>query len=133
MPNNRQTFRRRSIRLKGYDYTQAGAYFVTVCTHDRECIFGDVAEGKMVLNGFGRIAEAEWLRTPEIRPYVELDEHSIMPNHVHGIIMICENVVVGARRRLAPTGKPHGLVPGSVGAIIGQFKSVAKKQINRLR
>jgi REP element-mobilizing transposase RayT len=87
-----QKHHRRSIRLKGYDYTRAGAYFVTICTHNRECLFGNVADGKMILNAFGNIVESEWLRTPEIRLYVELDEYSIMPNHVHGIIIIHENV-----------------------------------------
>jgi putative transposase len=126
-----QKHHRHSVRLKGYNYTKPGAYFLTICTYNRECLFGDIADGKMILNAFGKIAEAEWLRSPEIRSYVELDEYSIMPNHVHGIIMVHENV--GATRRVAPTDKPHGPKPGSVGAIVGQFKSVVIKQINRSR
>lgn len=122
---------RRSIRLKRYDYAGAGAYFVTMCTYKRECLFGEIVDGKMVLNAFGKIMEAEWLQTQEIRPNIELDEYSIMPNHVHGIIII--NETVGARHRLAPTDKTHGPESGSVGAIIGQFKSITRKQINRLR
>jgi len=81
---------RRSIRLKGYDYTQAGAYFVTFVAHDRECLFGDVVDGVMRLNAFGEIVREEWFRTAVVRPYVMLDpdEFVVMPNHVHGIIWI---------------------------------------------
>ena len=81
---------RRSIRLKGYDYTQAGAYFVTFVAHDRECLFDDVVDGVMRLNAFGEIVRDEWFRTAVVRPYVMLDpdEFVVMPNHVHGIIWI---------------------------------------------
>ncbi len=82
---------RRSIRLKGYDYSQAGAYFITICTHDRECIFGEIRDGQMHLNEIGKIVEAEWLKTAEIRDNVEMDAFVVMPNHVHGIIIITEN------------------------------------------
>ncbi|MGH7601113.1 MAG: transposase [bacterium] len=82
---------RRSIRLKGYDYSQAGAYFITICTHDRECIFGEIRDGQMQLNEIGKIVEAEWLKTVEIRDNVELDAFVVMPNHVHGIIIITGN------------------------------------------
>ena len=79
-----------SIRLKGYDYTQAGAYFVTFVAHDRECLFGEVVDGVMWLNAFGEIVRDEWFRTAVVRPYVMLDpdEFVVMPNHVHGIIWI---------------------------------------------
>jgi putative transposase len=83
---------RRSIRLRGYDYSSEGAYFVTICTHDRACLFGQVVEGEMVLNEIGKIAEQEWLNTPEKRPNVVLDEFIVMPNHVHGIIIIDNSV-----------------------------------------
>lgn len=83
---------RRSIRLKGYDYTQAGAYFVTICTHERECLFGEVINGQVRLSRWGEIVYEEWFRTAELRPYVRLypDEFVVMPNHVHGIIWIVE-------------------------------------------
>jgi putative transposase len=133
---------RRSVRLQGYDYTQAGAYFVTVCTFNRGCLLGCIEKGKMVLSPFGAIAESEWKHAQEIRKNVEIDEFTIMPNHIHGIIFI--HSVVGATRRVAPTGTgdsgswgdsdgSHGPVPGSVGAIIGQYKSAVSRQINRLR
>lgn len=79
---------RRSVRLRGYDYSQAGAYFVTICTPDRDCLFGDVADGVMRLNDAGRVVERCWHEIPIHFPHVELDEFVIMPNHVHGVIVI---------------------------------------------
>jgi REP element-mobilizing transposase RayT len=78
---------RRSIRLKGYDYARAGAYFITICTRDRACIFGDVAAGKMRLNELGKIVQATWNHLPD-HYQVELDAFVVMPNHVHGIVVI---------------------------------------------
>lgn len=129
---------RHSIRLRGYDYTQPGAYFVTICAHQREPLFGEVVDGEMRLNEFGEIVREEWFRTAEIRPNVELfdDEFVVMPNHIHGIIWIVDDTV-GATRRVAPTTRrvapTRGPVPGSIGAIIGQFKSIVTKHINALR
>lgn len=88
MKYNPQKHHRRSIRLKGYDYSQAGAYFITICTKDRQCLFGDIINGEMILNEMGKIAYDEWLKTPELRPNVSLDVFAIMPNHMHGIIVI---------------------------------------------
>jgi REP element-mobilizing transposase RayT len=81
---------RRSIRLKGYDYTSEGGYFITLVTHERHSLFGEVIDGEMHLNALGIIARDEWFRTAQIRPYVELfqDEFVVMPNHIHGIIWI---------------------------------------------
>lgn len=79
---------RRSIRLKGYDYGQAGLYFITICCQDRICHFGRVENGIMHLSQYGQIAHDEWLKTPEIRPNVELGAFVIMPNHMHGIVCI---------------------------------------------
>ncbi len=79
---------RRSIRLKGYDYSQPGAYFITICTKNRECLFGNVVDGKMMLNDAGQIAQNCWLEIPDHYPNVILDEFVIMPNHIHGIIII---------------------------------------------
>ena len=79
---------RRSIRLPGYDYSQSGAYFVTVCVKEHDCIFGDVVDGKMRLNEYGKIAEAIWRNIPNVRKNVSLDEFIIMPNHVHGIMLL---------------------------------------------
>ncbi len=79
---------RRSIRLKGYDYSQPGAYFVTICTKNRKCLFGNVFDGKIILNDAGQIAQKCWSGIPDHYPNVILDEFVIMPNHIHGIIII---------------------------------------------
>jgi len=87
---------RRSIRLKGYDYSRRGWYFITICTQNREMLFGDVVDGKMILNEAGRIADKCWREIPEHYPNVHLDEYVIMPNHIHGIIIINDHQNVGA-------------------------------------
>ncbi|MCK6612204.1 MAG: transposase [Bacteroidia bacterium] len=79
---------RRSIRLKGYDYAQAGLYFITICVQDRVPLFGEIIDGKMALNTFGHIAWEEWLATEKIRDNIALHEFIIMPDHIHGIIEI---------------------------------------------
>ena len=128
---------RRSIRLKGYDYTQPGAYFITICTYQRASLFGQVVDGEMAVNEWGKIVREEWFRTTRVRPYVELfdDEFVVMPNHIHGIIWIVDDKHVGAQRRCAPTVEitPTNVVPGSLGAIIRAFKSIVTKRINTLR
>ena len=91
MPYNPNIHHRRSIRLKGYDYTQQGAYFVTICTHQRNCLFGEIVDGEMKLNTNGEIARGSWLSIPRHFQNVELDEFVIMPNHLHGIILIVNN------------------------------------------
>ena len=89
---------RRSIRIKGYDYSQYGGYFITICTYKRKCLFGGVVNGKTNLNDFGNIAHQYWLEIPNHFPGTMLDEFVIMPNHVHGIIVITnDNTTVGAR------------------------------------
>ena len=122
---------RRSIRLKGYDYSQIGAYFITICTQNRECLFGKIVDGKMVLNPFGRIVADEWTKTALIRDEIKLDEWVVMPNHFHGIVVVTN--CRGTARR-APTverfGKP---VSGSIPTIVRSFKSAVTKRINELR
>lgn len=85
---NPQVHHRKSIRLKGYDYSQAGLYFITICCQDRIHRFGQVENGTMILNEFGIVASNEWMNTPNIRKNVTLGEFIIMPNHMHGIIRI---------------------------------------------
>jgi len=118
---------RRSLRLPHYNYSQVGAYFVTVCTNGRECLLGDIINGEMKLNGWGKIVREEWLRTETVRPNVKLDTFIIRPNLLHVIIHLTN---VGATRRVAPTGKEEVCGPkaGSLGAILGQFKSVTTKR-----
>ena len=82
---------RRSIRLKGYDYSRSGLYFITLCVVDRICVFGNIVDGKMQLNDIGRLVEEEWLNTVDVRNGdVRLHNYIVMPNHFHAIIEICE-------------------------------------------
>ncbi len=137
---------RQSIRLRDFDYAGVGGYFVTLCAWQRECLFGDVADGDVRLNEWGVVVRDEWLRTPRVRPNVMLDEFVVMPNHFHGILVIDDVIGVGATRWVAHDRRPipqtratHRVAPtagppsGSVGAIIGQFKSAVTKRINALR
>jgi REP element-mobilizing transposase RayT len=89
---------RRSIRLKGYDYTQAGAYFVTLCTQERAYLFGEVVDGEMRLNDAGKMIERWWNELNNKFPQSKTDAHRVMPNHFHGVIAI----VVGADLRVCP-------------------------------
>ncbi len=124
--------RRRSIRLTGYDYSQNGAYFVTVCTKNRECLLGEIENGEMRLNDAGRIVMEEWIKTAEIRSGIELDACVVMPNHVHGIVVITHGRDTLHRRGDRPVA-PTGPQPGSVGAIMAGFKSAVTKRINEMR
>lgn len=79
---------RKIIRLQEYDYSQPGLYFVTICTRDKVCVFGNIVDDEMVLNRFGKIVERTWQEIPQHFRGVELDGFVVMPNHVHGIIAI---------------------------------------------
>ena len=83
-------YRVETIRLKNYDYSKSGAYFITIVTHNRQCIFGKISDGRMILNDGGKIAQQCWMDIPEHFPHAELDEFVIMPNHIHGIIILNE-------------------------------------------
>lgn len=85
-------YHRRSIRLKGHDYSQSGAYFVTICCQNRKCLFGEIIDREMVLNEGGDIASLCWREIPNHFPHVGLDEFIIMPNHLHGILMVNNSV-----------------------------------------
>ncbi|RIK31662.1 MAG: transposase [Anaerolineae bacterium] len=124
-----QQHHRRSIRLKGYDYSQAGAYFVTIVAWHREMLFGEIVDGEMILNEFGQIVREEWERTAIVRPNIELGAYVIMPNHLHGNLVFIDDGV-GATRRVAPTKTT--LQSGSLGAVMAQFKSIVTKRINGL-
>jgi len=80
--------KRRSIRLKGYDYSREGAYFVTICGQNRKCLFGEIVNGKMVLNDAGRMVESVWNEIPKYYPGIDIDVCQIMPDHIHGIVVI---------------------------------------------
>jgi putative transposase len=123
---------RRSIRLKGHDYSQPGAYFVTICVRDRECLLGEVIDGEISLNDVGLIVVECWTWLAEQYPYVTLDESIVMPNHLHGIILIEDDIRCRGGSRTAPTrnattsNKP-------LGQLVGAFKTISTKRINALR
>ena len=131
--------RRRSIRLPAYDYRWPGAYFVTVCTKNRECLFGDVRDGNIVPNEFGRIVESSWANIPIHFPFVSLDAFVLMPNHVHGVLVLTEveRDAVGARHALPLQREPlrrfQKPPAESLSSVIGSFKSASTRQINLLR
>ncbi len=129
---------RRSIRLRGYDYTHAGAYFVTVCTWQRECVLGRIEDGILIPSEWGRIVDECWRALPSHFPNIALDAFAIMPNHVHGIIVIRNDSNSDDRRGeaflKAPNASPlQGTQPGSLGAILQNFKSVSTRKINQTR
>jgi hypothetical protein len=88
MQYNKDVHRRRSIRLRGFDYSQPGVYFITLCTNKRAPLFGDVVNGAMVLNAAGKIAHEQWQYIAAMRDGISLGEFIIMPNHMHGIITV---------------------------------------------
>jgi REP element-mobilizing transposase RayT len=96
MPYNPQKHHRKSIRLKGYDYSRAGAYFVTICTKDRRHLLGKIVTGEMVLSPAGEMVEQIWNEIPENYSDVDIDFSVVMPNHFHGIIILKDNDCVGA-------------------------------------
>jgi len=103
---NPEKHHRRSIRLKGYDYAQPGAYFVTICVQGHVCLFGDVVGGDMALNPFGQVAATYWERIPQNFPNVQLGPWVVMPNHVHGIIIITDAPRRGGAFPNASTNAP---------------------------
>jgi REP element-mobilizing transposase RayT len=120
--------RRRSIRLKGYDYTRPGAYFVTICTENRVHLFGNISGETMQLNAFGRLVQTHWDDLPHHYPQVKLDALVIMPNHVHGIIILTEIDRVGAGFKPVLTIKQHGLPE-----IVRALKTFSARRINEIR
>jgi REP element-mobilizing transposase RayT len=117
---------RHSIRLREYDYSSSGAYFITICAFQRECLFGEVVDGEMRLNEVGKIVREEWLNTAVMRPDVYLDVYVIMPNHFHTVIFVHDDI--GAH-----SSAPLRRQSGSIGSIVAGFKSAATKRINALR
>lgn len=160
MTYNPTIHRRRSIRLQGYDYSQAGLYFITICTHDRLPLFGEIVDGEMQLNELGMVADEEWRKTERIRSHIVLHEFVIMPNHVHGIIQLVGahgmrpdyirpdgthphesadsdeqpgRVQLGRVQR-APTAPPTSTVQRAptVGDVVRGFKSSVTKRLNAI-
>lgn len=126
---------RRSIRLKGYDYAQAGSYYITICVQDRLCLFGEVRNGEMMLNDAGKTIETVWFELKSRFPHIYLHEHITMPNHFHGIL----EIITSGNGQPQDMGQPQGIAPTmqnvrvplvgtqnnkTVGDIMDAFKSI---------
>ena len=111
-----ETHHRRSTRLRGYDYARVGACFVTLCAQERLCLFGEIASGEMYLNALGHIVEEEWLRSAEIRTEILLDAFVVMPNHLHGIVVIVPPNADSMQDHIDPRGYTARLVDGAAHA-----------------
>ena len=145
---------RHSVRLQGYDYSQSGVYYITIVTFRRECLFGGIRDGGMQLSGMGHIADENWRAIPAHFPNAELGEFVIMPNHLHGIIIVgatqwvapprdakppIDSIAVAPTQVIPITGdsktiassqtKPNGPKRGSIGAIIGAYKMSVTRRI----
>src|SRR3990172_3298186 len=121
-------YRIESIRLKNWDY-HSSAYFVTICTRNRECFFGNVIETEMKLSSIGNIASRYWQEIPNHFPHVQLDEYVVMPNHVHGIVIIGDDNIVETQNFASLQRKPSKFGPQSknLASIIRGYKIGVKK------
>ncbi len=140
MKHNSGNYNRRSHRWRDHNYSLPGWYYVTLVTYNRERLFGRVVQGKMILNDMGHMVRDEWEKTAIIRSEIQLDAYVVMPDHLHGIIVIIndirrDNRPVIPTRPVVPTMGlfHHGPVPKSIGAIMSGFKSVVTKRINTIR
>ena len=122
---NQRNGNRKSIRLKGYDYSQEGMYFITLCCRDRKHLFGSIQNGIMCLNAFGSIAYQTWMETPSIRLNIALGAFIVMPDHLHGIIEIKEAVENANNENIGKFRSPSQ----TIGAIIRGYKGATTKRI----
>lgn len=128
MPYDAHFHHRRSVRLLEYDYSFPGSYYVTICTRDKRHLFGRILNDQMRRNDCGEIAHREWFRSAELRQDIALDAFIVMPNHVHGIIIIRRGI---PPTRDAPTVERFGkLVAGSLPTLVRAYKSAVTKSIN---
>jgi REP element-mobilizing transposase RayT len=119
MAFDRKKYYRRSIRIPEYDYSTSGAYFITVVSYHRECIFGEIKDDVMTLSAFGEIVQSRWFNLPNHYTHVTLDQFVIMPNHIHGVIVLKSNQ---AKSQYQPLSE-----------IVRALKSFSTRQINTLR
>ncbi|MDX2244986.1 MAG: transposase [Leptolyngbyaceae cyanobacterium bins.302] len=145
MKYNPNQHHRRSIRLKGYDYASSGAYFITICSHQRQCLFGEIVDGEMQLSKFGEIVRSYWLNLPKYHPRLQLDAFVVMPNHIHGILVLSD-IPVGAgldnqlvdltnksSAKPAPTNPTEPINHPGIPEIIRRFKTFSARRINQRR
>lgn len=141
MPYDPDRHHRQSIRLPGYDYSQPGIYFLTLCVHERESIFGQIVNGQMHRGPLGEIVAEEWLKSAQMRPELRLDQWVVMPNHLHGIVSIRREMTLERERahsrvplQESPQAKrPPARRAQSISSFVAGFKSAATSRINRLR
>ncbi len=135
MKYNPDIHHRRSIRLKGYDYSRAGLFFITICTQNRDCVFGEIENGEMVLNDAGRMAKKWWNELNHKYPNIELHEQVAMPNHFHGIIQIKSPVTapVGADLRVCPETETPDVWPAETrqSSQTGQSQRIAPTDMTK--
>ena len=129
MAYNPEIHHRRSIRLRGYDYSQVGLYLITLCCYQRKHLIGEIKDGKLLLNACGQIAFDEWLRTEDIRDNIRLHEFIIMPNHMHGIVEITFSKGKSTNQLYQASFKSPSQ---TIGAIIRGYKGATTKQIKIL-
>lgn len=135
MAFNPEKHHRRSTRLSSWDYSWPWWYYVTICTYDRRCLFGEIVDDKMQLNEIGEVVREEWMRTPIIRPESELDDFVIMPNHMHGIVIIDDSSKsgVGAIHESPLRRTVDQRRQMTLSKVIGRFKMNSAKRINLTR
>jgi putative transposase len=126
----RDIYHRRSIRLKNYDYSQTGYYFVTICTRNRECILGNVVDGEMQLSKIGQLVQIAWNDLLKRFENFELDKVTVMPNHIHGIITIVE-AGLALPKEGAASSAPTRDVPIRLMDVVRAFKSISAINVNR--
>lgn len=134
MNDREPKYHRRSIRLKGFDYTMPWWYYITICAYKRNCLFGKVVNNEVIKNEIGEVSEQCWKEIPAHFPQVILDEFIIMPNHIHGIIIIEERAIVRAQHvePLQTERKFQNIVAGSVSAIIRSYKAAVSKKCHEM-
>jgi len=124
-------YRSDTVRFSNWDYTNAAYYYITICTKEREYFFGDIEDTRLKFSEAGVVAERNWKSIPIHFPNVYLDEYIIMPNHLHGIIVIEESTNRRDEACLVSTVKRISPKPGSIPTIIGSYKSACTKEISR--
>jgi len=120
---------RKQNRLNAYDYSQNGMYFVTICTKGRKEYFGEIKDGEMILNNYGKVVEEKWLWLAQQYDYVFLDDYVIMPNHLHGILIIDDTSVVTGRDLSLRGGEVQKKIKPLSG-LVGAFKTISSKKIH---
>jgi len=137
-------YRAESARLKNWDYSWDGYYYITVCTKDRRCLLSEIKDNNIFLSNIGKIAEKYWVEIPKHFPFVKLDDYIIMPNHIHGIIIIENNDINIRRDKALPclymnnnmkninntVNRCQNQGKNTISSIIGSYKSICTKQIN---